>query len=170
MKLLTLLGVLLVSAQAFAFVPRMDSKITVKEIKKSQGAQEVCTNFTGHWVGECTDIAGKTEKAETYIYQGECDYLFIDGAFIAIGGTRSEAHAIPLKGGDLATGAITQLSWDAKMEAVGFNTKSSVYKTGLGYLFYDDVYGGAAIQNGKLVSYAKGNTTAAACVYTKATK
>ena len=168
MKLLTALGVLIISAQAQAFMPKFDQKVATKEVAKTQSADAKCTDFTGTWKGECVDQSGKKEDVTTYVYQSGCEYLFVDGAFIAIGGTRSEAHAIPLDGGDLATGATTNLTWNEDKDALAFFTKAAVYKTGIGYIYADSINGAVYMKNGKLVSYAKGKTSGAACTYSKA--
>jgi len=75
----------------------------LKQIKKDSGEwrssvtrsqQEhvtQCANFTGHWVGTCTDNEGEVEERELKISQEGCYNMDFEGFGMPIGGTLSMA-------------------------------------------------------------------------------
>lgn len=168
--LATALGILLVSAQASAFTPKPEARALKNKLQNAPSAQAKCTDFTGTWKGVCVASTGEKENAEVTIVQEACNYLLVDNQFIAIGGTRSEAHAIPLEGGDLHSAATTNMTWNQEKSALYYTTHAAVYQTGVGTIYNDKIAGAVALKGGKLVSYAKATNVQYACEYAKSAK
>lgn len=161
MKFIILAGTLAFAAQVHAqSLPLVAAGGWAKELSAPPTAG-TCANFSGVWTGACT-TNGRTTSETVVIKQLGCDYIFINGAFYAIGGSHAETYTIPQE--NMTTNSVSSMVWSADRQSLASVLDVQVNKAG-STTYVDRVLGAASVGGGRLVSSARGSLFQAYCEF-----
>ena len=73
----------------------------------------VCANFTGNWVGVCTEADGRQETSEAIIDQYRCENIDMDGFYFDINGLNTVSNSpSPNSEWPLSSGGAISYTWN----------------------------------------------------------